>query len=557
MSTTIIDSLVVLFGLDPAGYKKGADEVGKIDANLAGKQKSQGDKSDKAEKDRARRRSGEVKQLQRQGDELARSFRQVGLSVAGMFLGFESVTGFAKFLGGINLTEAQLGRTAANIGMGVHELNKWGNAAQLAGGKAEDAQAAFAKISEEFTTQHVTGQTGPLLTFLRARGVAVADANGKMRNQGQILEELADKTAQYGRVYQTNMFRQAGLNEGEINYLVQSKAIREEQLRLAEKNNSLTEDEVRKAQQLQQEWNNVKEEITQAGQRVLRDLTPAIMATLGAVSQIIEKLTVYKRGADDWFAGVEAKKKKAKADGDTYAFGAQWRSPGKALAEDQARFEKENPGNNKGAWENFAQGVKDAWKYGQAQSDANVDPAYKKQLLQKIAATEAQQGIPAGMLARIAERESHFRNDVISGKKKSSAGAVGLMQLMPKYFPGAGQDPERDIDTAGKELARLYKVFGDWNKAVGAYNDGEGNIKKVLAGKKKLPDETRRYIAAVGATPGASGGAGGDNSRNTTITVDAPITVHAGSADPLMVANQTGGALQRKLVVAQAFQGQS
>jgi soluble lytic murein transglycosylase-like protein len=110
---------------------------------------------------------------------------------------------------------------------------------------------------------------------------------------------------------------------------------------------------------------------------------------------------------------------------------------------------------------------------------------------------EATLGIPADLLARIAYQESHFRSDIVSGQTVSPAGAVGLMQLMPQYFPGAGQNWQSDVQTAGNLLASLYKQFGDWQLAVAAYNDGAGNIQQYLLGTHPLPSETSNYVAAV------------------------------------------------------------
>lgn len=556
-SGTIIDSLMVLLGLNPEGYKKGAEEVGKIDDAMAAKRKSGGEKEAKTEKEAAARRKSEAKAREKEAQQVTKSLEELGRSVAVLFLGFEGVTGLAKWLGGLNEGEAQLGRTSANIGMSAHELNKWGNAVQLAGGKAEDAQDAFKKVTDEFTQQHVTGQTGPLLTFLRARGVAVADANGRLRNQGEILEELADKTAQYGRVYQANMFRQAGLNEGEINYLVQASALRREQLALAEENNQVSDDSVRKAQALQQQWNQVKEQITAAGQALLITLTPAVSGLLVELSNVLGVVKAITNSgpwnAIDNFLKTSWIGKVISFLVDPLGNIMNWVNS-KGSAAPAAAGGKETFAS---IWDDFKKGLGNSVKYANQQYGASVDPVQKQQLLQTIAATEASLGIPAGLLANIAQQESGFRKDVISGKTRSSAGAVGLMQLMPNYFPGAGQSPERDIATAGKELKRLYSVFGDWNKAIAAYNDGEGNIKKVLAGKKSLPEETRRYVAAVGATPSLHGGSGGATGGGNTITVDADITVNSSNADATQVANAAAGALVRKMTTAQAFQGQN
>jgi soluble lytic murein transglycosylase-like protein len=111
--------------------------------------------------------------------------------------------------------------------------------------------------------------------------------------------------------------------------------------------------------------------------------------------------------------------------------------------------------------------------------------------------TEAQYAIPADLLARMAYQESHFRADIIDGSTVSPAGAVGIMQLMPEYFPGAGENAIADIATAGQYLSKLYSEFGDWQLAVAAYNDGPGNVKAYLAGTKTLPLETQTYVADV------------------------------------------------------------
>jgi soluble lytic murein transglycosylase-like protein len=119
-------------------------------------------------------------------------------------------------------------------------------------------------------------------------------------------------------------------------------------------------------------------------------------------------------------------------------------------------------------------------------------------------AAEAQFGIPADLLARMAYQESAFRPEYISGSKASSAGALGIMQLEPAYFstvrvpvPFTDSDTAAQIQQAAQELARLYGVFSDWGLAVGAYNDGQGNMSAYLSGTKTLPDETIKYVSQV------------------------------------------------------------
>ncbi|GEO03813.1 hypothetical protein AAE02nite_14770 [Adhaeribacter aerolatus] len=102
----------------------------------------------------------------------------------------------------------------------------------------------------------------------------------------------------------------------------------------------------------------------------------------------------------------------------------------------------------------------------------------------------------------------------------SSAKAVGLWQFMT---PTAGDfrlkqneyvdermDPEKATIAACKYIKQLYRIFGDWELVMAAYNCGPGNIKKAIAraggGKKTfwqifpyLPKETRGYVPSFTA----------------------------------------------------------
>lgn len=101
-----------------------------------------------------------------------------------------------------------------------------------------------------------------------------------------------------------------------------------------------------------------------------------------------------------------------------------------------------------------------------------------------------------------------------SGKLTTSpVGAEGITQLMPKTAknPGFGIEPVKDKSEAeyrrvGKEyLTKLYEKFGDWEKALAAYNAGMSNVTKAIGKaerfgggwKEYLPDETKSYIQKI------------------------------------------------------------
>lgn len=113
--------------------------------------------------------------------------------------------------------------------------------------------------------------------------------------------------------------------------------------------------------------------------------------------------------------------------------------------------------------------------------------------------TESVLGIPRDLLARIAYQESRFRDDIVTGALKSPAGAVGLMQIVPKWHPTVNPlNIPAAIQYAGNYLKTLYRQFGSWQHAVAAYNWGPGNLKNYLDGKiNSMPAETQKYIADV------------------------------------------------------------
>ena len=113
----------------------------------------------------------------------------------------------------------------------------------------------------------------------------------------------------------------------------------------------------------------------------------------------------------------------------------------------------------------------------------------------------AAQGLPAGLLEAVAYRESRFRPDVINGTTKSSAGAIGIMQIVPKWHPelgaGGAADPLRAIPYAAQYLATLRRQFGTWALALAAYNWGPGNLQGNEYTPAKWPAETRTYVDEI------------------------------------------------------------
>jgi len=122
----------------------------------------------------------------------------------------------------------------------------------------------------------------------------------------------------------------------------------------------------------------------------------------------------------------------------------------------------------------------------------------------ELTTAEMVAGIPTYLLARIAYEESHFREDIIRGQNASPVGALGMMQLRPRFFksvckptPFTDADVKAQIYEAADFLESLYVALRDWTLAVAGYNAGLGNVEH-YGGIPPFP-ETEKYVAEITA----------------------------------------------------------
>jgi hypothetical protein len=112
----------------------------------------------------------------------------------------------------------------------------------------------------------------------------------------------------------------------------------------------------------------------------------------------------------------------------------------------------------------------------------------------EIDAAAKKYGIDPALIAAIIEQESGGNPDA-----GSHAGAIGLMQLMPRTAEGLGvnpYDPAQNIDGGTKYIAIQLKRFGSLELALAAYNAGPGNV---LNSRYLYISETQNYIRNVPA----------------------------------------------------------
>ena len=129
-----------------------------------------------------------------------------------------------------------------------------------------------------------------------------------------------------------------------------------------------------------------------------------------------------------------------------------------------------------------------------------------------FAGLETKNGLPKGLLSAIQMQES--RGDTYRNGKllTSPAGAQGSFQFMPataKRFNVNVEDMASSAEGAAKYLGKLLKMFGgDVDKAIMAYNAGEGNVQ---SGKAYSFKETKNYREKInGYMAGSAGFKQGD-----------------------------------------------
>ena len=111
-----------------------------------------------------------------------------------------------------------------------------------------------------------------------------------------------------------------------------------------------------------------------------------------------------------------------------------------------------------------------------------------------------QEGVPPDLFLRLVNQESRFNPDAVS-----SAGAIGLSQLMPGTARDLGvdpRDPVQNLTGGARYLRQQLDAFNQPDLALAAYNAGPGNVRKYNG----IPpfEETQNYVSTIlGAQPDA------------------------------------------------------
>lgn len=126
------------------------------------------------------------------------------------------------------------------------------------------------------------------------------------------------------------------------------------------------------------------------------------------------------------------------------------------------------------------------------QSAYSITPNTANRLAPLIIQSAEQHDVPATLLTAIIRQESNFRSHA-----KSSSGAIGLTQIIPRYWQntcsGDLYNEAINIKCGAYILAHYYEKAGNWNKALGYYNVGPTGYENSFWTRHKA----KKYIKSV------------------------------------------------------------
>lgn len=116
-----------------------------------------------------------------------------------------------------------------------------------------------------------------------------------------------------------------------------------------------------------------------------------------------------------------------------------------------------------------------------------------------ILAAAIQKGVPPALALAVAQTESSFNPNAVSGTNSNGTQDYGVFQINSANFSSLGLtpisalDPTTNIDAGVSMLAQLYNQYnGNLNQVLWAYNAGPGAV-----ASGNLPASTATYIPTV------------------------------------------------------------
>ena len=278
---SVIDSLVVMLGLDASGFKKGSKDA----TEALGKTK---EASVKVGKD-----------IEKSASDAKVSVGALKGAFIELFAAFTAGKSLKNFIADVTLMDAETGRVAKTLGTTTEKLSAWQGAAAQFGDSAGATAGSLQGLSQQFQTFMLTGESS-VLPYFRALGVATVDASGHLRDQTDILLDVAGAYEKMDPAKATAFGRALGFSSGLNAVLMQGRAATAALLKEQERLGLVTAEDAAAGAKLQAVWVGLMQASTSLGRVIATWLTPAMVK----ISQALTDLAVWARKHGDFIKAV-------------------------------------------------------------------------------------------------------------------------------------------------------------------------------------------------------------------------------------------------------------
>jgi len=266
---TVIDSLIVTLGLDPSGFKKGQKEAAQ--ALLQSRQNFE--------------KTG--REIEHRAKSMTEFMSALRGNVLLLFAAFTGGRGLKQFMSDVTQSNAALGRMAPLVGTTARELSKWQGAVTSLGGDAKGVAGSIAALDRALVDISLVPSDNPaLLPYLRALGVSLQGANGKIKTATQLLPELNAAVQGLDKREASSILAKIGLNEDLIQVVIQSREEFRKTMADQERWGLLTEKQAKESMQLQRAIAGVTLSFTTLARQVLEAVNPALVSMATRLSNV-------------------------------------------------------------------------------------------------------------------------------------------------------------------------------------------------------------------------------------------------------------------------------
>ena len=266
---TLVDAIMIQFGIDPSSFKKGAKEVE--------------DSLDKTRKSAEKN----AKDIELANKKAAESLNKVASAALDMFAIFLGGRGIKEFVSDITRSDAALGRLGTTLNTSPQIISAWGAAAERMGGSAGATAGSFQSLSDKIQGLQTKGEALPMAFYqIEAMGGRQVALN---KGLGQTFADLAEdlqRIAATDPAKANFLGRQLGIDPDTVNLMIKNGG-RVGQVAAGLQRLAPTPSQIKAAQDMQEAWTGLQQEMTSLAREIWTDLSPSLVPLLGAIKDMI------------------------------------------------------------------------------------------------------------------------------------------------------------------------------------------------------------------------------------------------------------------------------